>query len=51
MFQALKPVISAGNISRIVTCTDEDKYDVGNEVISWQPIMKSIHQYCMQYDF
>ncbi len=48
--QALKPEISAGNISRILTSTDADKYDVASKAISYQVIMNSIHCFCIQYD-
>jgi hypothetical protein len=48
--QALKPEISAGNISRILMSTDADKYDVASKVISYQAIMNSIHRFCIQYD-
>ena len=49
--QALKPEISAGNISRILTSSDEKEYDVASEAISWQTILKAIHRHCIQYDF
>ncbi len=49
--QALKPEISAGSISHILTSSDEKEYDVASEAISWQLILKSIHRYCIQYDF
>ena len=49
--QALKPEISAGNISRILTSTDEKEYDIASEAISWQSILKSIYRHCIQYDF
>ncbi len=49
--QALKPKISAGNISRILTSTDEKEYDIASEAISWQLILKSIHCHYIQYDF
>jgi hypothetical protein len=45
--QALKPEISAGNISQILTSTDADKYDVAAEVISSQAILNSIHRFCI----
>jgi hypothetical protein len=48
--QALKPKISAGNISQILTSTDADEYDVANKAISYQAIMNSIHCFCIQYD-
>ena len=48
--QALKPEISAGNISRILTSTDADEYDVAAEAISSQAILNSIHRFCIQYD-
>jgi hypothetical protein len=48
--QALKPEISAGNISQILTSTNADEYDVANKVISYQAIMNSIHRFCIQYD-
>ena len=48
--QALKPEISAGNISRILTSTNADEYDIANEAISSQAILNSIHCYCIQYD-
>jgi hypothetical protein len=49
--QALKPEISAGNISRILTSTDEKEYNIASKAISWQSILKSIHRHCIQYDF
>jgi hypothetical protein len=49
--QALKPEISAGNISRILTSTDEKEYDTPSKAISWQLILKSTHRHCIQYDF
>ena len=48
--QALKPEISAGNISRILTSTDADDYDVAAEAISSQMILNAIHRFCIQYD-
>ncbi len=48
--QALKPEISPGNISQILTSTNADEYDVANELISYQAIMNSIHPFCIQYD-
>jgi uncharacterized protein (DUF2267 family) len=48
--QALKPEISAGNISRILTSTDADEYDIASKAISNQAIMNSIHRICIQYD-
>ena len=48
--QALKPEISAGNISRILTSTDADDYDVAAEAISSQTILNAIHRFCIQYD-
>jgi hypothetical protein len=48
--QALKPEISAGNISRILTSTDADDYDVAAEAISSQAILNAIHRFCIQYD-
>jgi hypothetical protein len=48
--QALKPEISAGNISRILMSTKADKYDVASKVIFYQAIMNSIHCFCIQYD-
>jgi hypothetical protein len=47
--QALKPEISARNISRILTSIDADKYNVASKVISYQAIMNSIHHFCIQY--
>jgi hypothetical protein len=41
--QALKPEISAENISQILTSTDADEYDVAAEAISSQAILNSIH--------
>jgi len=46
----LKPEISAGNISRILTSTDADDYDVAAEAISSQAILNAIHRFCIQYD-
>jgi hypothetical protein len=48
--QALKPEISAGNISQILTSTDADEYNVAAKAISSQAILNSIHQFCIQYD-
>ncbi len=48
--QALKPEISVGNISRILTSTNADEYDVAAEAISSQGILNTIHQVCIQYD-
>jgi hypothetical protein len=48
--QPLKPEISAGNISRILTSTDADDYDVAAEAISSQTILNAIHRFCIQYD-
>ena len=48
--QALKPEISAVNISQILTSTDADDYDVAAEAISSEAISDSIHRFCIQYD-
>jgi hypothetical protein len=48
--QALKPEISAGNISRILTSTDANDYNVAAEAISSQTILNAIHRFCIQYD-
>ncbi len=50
VIQALKPEISAGNISRILTSTDADEYNIASKAISYQAIMNSIHRFCIQYD-
>jgi hypothetical protein len=48
---SLEPEISAGNISRILTSTDEKEYNIASKAISWQSILKSVHCHCIQYDF
>ena len=48
--QALKPEISAGNISQILTSTNADDYDVAAEAISSQVILNAIHRFCIHYD-
>jgi hypothetical protein len=48
--KVLKTEISAGDINRILTSTNADKYDVANKAISYQAIMNSIHCFCIQYD-
>jgi hypothetical protein len=50
VIQALKPKISAGNISRILTSTNADEYNIASKAISYQVIMNSIHLFCIQYD-
>jgi hypothetical protein len=46
----LKQKISAGNISRMLTSVDAAEYNVRADALSWQAILKSIRQFCTQYD-
>jgi hypothetical protein len=48
--KALKPKISAGNISRILTSVDASEYDVATDALSWQSSLKLIKKFCIQYD-
>jgi hypothetical protein len=47
---ALKPEISAGNISRILISNDEAQHDVASNSLSWQSILKNLKPYCIQYN-
>jgi hypothetical protein len=47
---ALKPEISASNISRIMTSNDEAQHDVASNALSWQSILENLKHYCIQYD-
>jgi hypothetical protein len=47
---ALKPEISAGNISRILTSNGEAQHDVARDALSWQSILENLKHYCIQYD-
>jgi hypothetical protein len=47
---ALKPEISAGNISRILTSNNEAQHNVASNALSWQSILKNLKRYCIQYD-
>jgi hypothetical protein len=48
--KALEPKISAGNISRMLTCEDAADYDVAADALSWQTTLKRISHFCQQYD-
>jgi hypothetical protein len=48
VFKALKPKISAGNISRILTSNDASEYDVATDAFSWQSSLKLIKKFCIQ---
>ncbi len=48
--QALKPEISAGNLSGILTSTNADEYNVASKGIFYQAILNTIHRFCIQYD-
>jgi hypothetical protein len=48
--KALKPKISAGNISHILTSVDASEYDVATDALSWQSSLKLIKKFCIQYD-
>jgi hypothetical protein len=47
---ALKPEISAGNISRILTSNNEAQHDVASNALSWQSILENLKRYCIQYN-
>jgi hypothetical protein len=42
--------ISAGNLSRMFTIIEADKYDAAADALSWQTIFKSIRPFCTQYN-
>ncbi len=48
--RALKPEISARNISRIFTSNDEAQRDVASNALSWQSILENLKRYCIQYN-
>jgi hypothetical protein len=49
--RALKPEISVGNISRILTSNDKAQHDVAsNHALSWQSILENLKRYCIQYN-
>ena len=48
--RALKPEISAGNISRILTSNDKAQHDVASNALSWQSILENLNRYCIQYN-
>jgi hypothetical protein len=50
VFNALKPKISAGNISCILTSVDASEYDVATDALSWQSSLKLIKNFCIQYN-
>ncbi len=47
---ALKPAISAGNISRILTSNDKAQHDVASNALSWQSILENLKCYCIQHN-
>jgi hypothetical protein len=47
--KALKPKISAGNISRILTSVDASEYEVATDAHSWHSSLKLIKKFCIQY--
>jgi hypothetical protein len=47
---ALKPEISTGNISRILTSNDKAQHDVASDALSWQSILENLKCYCIQYN-
>jgi hypothetical protein len=49
VFKALKPKISAGNISCILTSVDASEYDIATDTLSWQSSLKLIKKLCIQY--
>ncbi len=50
MVRALKPEISAGNISRILTRNNKAQLDVASNDLSWQSILEYLKHYCIQYN-
>jgi hypothetical protein len=46
----LKPKISAGNLSRMLTSNGIAEYDVTADALFWQSMLKNICKFCMQYD-
>jgi hypothetical protein len=46
----LNTKISAGNLSRMLTSIEADKYVVAADALSWQTILKSIQCFCTQYN-
>ncbi len=48
--KSLETQISAGNISRMLTSVDVAEYTVAADALSWQAILKSVRQFCTQYD-
>jgi hypothetical protein len=50
VIKALKPKISAGNISHILTSVDASEYGIATDALSWHSSLKLIKKFCIQYE-